>query len=194
MLKNHVINNKTKISNKIGCQKSDIIQVKSSWKDFVPSMIYWPIIIAQMILVFFTYNFFHLNFLNWIGWGLFGFFILFGGFPRQTFRKYGEIEKGKSHIYTTKLVDKGIYAFIRHPYWLSWILISISLTLISQHWIMVILGIPTWIVIYLETYLLDIRLIKKFGENYEEYRKQIPRLNLILGIIKYLRKAQKESY
>jgi len=167
MLKNEEINNKNEINNNLRSQKSDIVQLTSSWKDYVPSMIYWSIIIAQFILVFFTYNFFHLNFLYWFGWGLFGFFILLGGLPKQAFRKYGEIEKGKSHIYTTKLVDKGIYAVIRHPYWLSWILISMSMTLISQHWIMVILGIPAWIIIYLETFLLDNRLIKKFGENYE---------------------------
>ncbi|MFX1311772.1 MAG: methyltransferase family protein [Promethearchaeota archaeon] len=189
MLKNEIINNKN-INNMI-TKKNENIQLKSSWKDLIPSMFYWLIIILQFILVFLTYNYFHLDFLSWIGWGLLVFFILFGGLPRHAFRKYGEIEKGKSHVYTTKLVDKGIYAVIRHPYWLSWILFSLSLTLISQHWIMFFLGIPAWIVIYLETYLLDIRLIEKFGENYKLYKNEVPRLNLILGVIKYLKKKQK---
>ncbi len=191
MLKNEIINDKNELSNNMVNQKNETIQLSSSWKDYIPSIIYGPIIIVQFVLVFFTYNFYHLDFLNWIGWGLIVFFLLFGGLPRQAFKKYGEIEKGKSHINTTKLVDKGIYAVIRHPYWLSWILLSISLTLISQYWIMVILGISAWIVIYLETYLLDKRLIKKFRENYEAYIKKVPRLNLILGIIKYLRITQK---
>jgi len=157
-----------------------------SWKDFIPSIIYWSAMIAQVILVFFYYNYYHLEILYWLGWGFMILFIIIGGLPKDAFKKYGRAEKGKSYLYTTKLVDKGIFAIIRHPYWLCWILLSISLTLLSQHIIMITLAMIAISIIYLETFSLDKGLIEKFGEDYKEYKKKVPRMNLIFGIIKYM--------
>ncbi|MFX1328139.1 MAG: methyltransferase family protein [Promethearchaeota archaeon] len=190
MVENEILTNKINIYEK---PKKKIDQLKFSWKDFIPSMIYGPLILAQIFLIFFYYNHCNLDFLTWIGWGFIIFFLLFGSLPRQAFKKYGEIEKRKSHINTTKLVDKGIYSIIRHPYWFSWIILSISLTLMSQHWIMFLLGIPAWIVIYLETFMLDKGLIMKFGDDYIKYREKVPRINLILGLIKYCTRKKRED-
>lgn len=187
MLKDDVIIEKSIIKN-----DKKISQAKFSWRDLIPSMIYGPLFITQCILVFFLYNFYHLNFLAWLGWSFMILFMVVGSLPRQAFNKYGEIEKGKSHIYTTKLVDKSIYALIRHPYWLCWILLSISVTLMSQHWLMVILAVPVCSIIYGETFLLDKKLIEKFGDEYKKYREKVPRINLIWGIIMYLRGNNKE--
>ncbi len=153
--------------------------------DLLPSLFYWPIIIIQIILVFFLYNYYGLSIIAWIGWGLFALFLFIGALPRPAFKKYGGVEGNKGYIRTTKLVDKGIFAIIRHPYWLSWILLSASFTLMSQHLVMILLGIPAWIVIYCETYLLDRDLVKKFGKDYEVYIKKVPRMNLILGVTIY---------
>jgi len=169
----------------------ELIKNKPYWKNFIPSIIYWPAMITQMILVFFYYNFYHRDILHWLGWGFMALFIIIGSLPKNAFKKYGETEKGKSYLYTTKLVDKGIYAIIRHPYWLCWILLTISLTLLSQHIIMITLTIIASPIIYLETFNLDKGLIEKFGENYIKYKKKVPRMNLIYGFIKYIiRKKQ----
>ena len=158
---------------------------KISWKDYIPSIIYGLAIITQIIFVFFYYNFFYLDILLWFGWGFMILLIVIGGLPKRAFKKYGETEKGKSYLYTTKLVDKGIFTIIRHPYWLCWILLSISLTLLSQHIIMITLTLISVPIIYLETFSLDKGLIEKFGEEYRRYKKKVPRMNLILGIIIY---------
>ncbi|MFX1570381.1 MAG: methyltransferase family protein [Promethearchaeota archaeon] len=170
---------------------NDLIKNNQSWKDFIPSMIYWPAIIIQIILVFFYYNVHNIYFLFWMGWVFMVLFLIIGSLPRSAFLKFGEIKKGKSHIYTTKLVDKGIYGIIRHPYWLCWTFLSISLTLISQNIIMFILALIVLPIIYLETFMLDKRLINKFGEDYRQYQKSVPRMNLILGIFKYIRRKRK---
>lgn len=166
-MKKETITDKNSIIN----TNKEISHSKYAWKDFILSMIYSPLLIAQFVLVFFFYNFYYLNFITWFGWGFMILFLMIGSLPRQAFNKYGEIKKEKSHIYTTKLVDKGIYAIIRHPYWLSWILLSISVTLMSQHWLMVIFGFVICWIIYGETYLLDKGLIKKFGEVYRAYKE-----------------------
>jgi len=157
-----------------------------SWKEMVPSIIYGLLITAQLILVFFYYNFYKIKLLIWIGWSFLVLFIIIGSLPRIAFKKYGGIKEGESYLNTTRLVKSGIYSIIRHPYWLSWILLSLSLSLLSQYWVMTLFGIISSIIIYLETYHLDKRLIEKFGENYNTYKKQVPRMNLVIGVMKYL--------
>ena len=163
---------------------------KSNWKliEFLPSIIYGTALILQMILIFFIYNYYHLDLLAWFGWISFIVFLIIGALPRQAFLKYGEVIEGKNHYYTTKLVNKGIYGIIRHPYWLCWILLSIALTFMSQHPIMVILSCFACPIIYMETFQLDNAAIKKFGNDYNDYKKMVPRMNIILGLIKYSRR------
>ncbi len=98
---------------------------------------------------------------------------------------YGEVKEGKRFFESSKLIDKGIYGIIRHPYWLSWILLSFSLILMSQYRIMILLGGIACLLIYVETFHLDTNLIKKFGEDYRKYKNKVPRLNLLYGFIKY---------
>jgi len=169
---------------------------KPHWrmKDMIPSIIYWPLLIAQLIMVFSYYNYCNIDFLACLGWGALILFFIVGSLPRKEFKKRGDIEEGKSFVYTTKLVDTGIYAIIRHPLWLTWILLSLSVTLMSQYWIMALMGIIVMLVVYLETFRLDKNLIEKFGMEYEQYKKKVPRLNIIYGLIKYLmRENEKKS-
>ena len=184
--------------NDIFVEKTDLIEEnlksikpKPSLKDFIPSIIYLSMLITQFILVFIYYNYYNLDFLAWIGWGTLIFFFVFGGLPRRDFKKYGRVEKGKNFIYTTVIVDKGIYSIIRHPQWLCWIILSLTVSFMSQYFITVILALPVCSLIYGETFLLDKRLIKKFGDDYSVYKKKVPRMNLIFGIIRYLKNNKK---
>lgn len=167
---------------------------KIHWKmkDLIPSIIYWFLLITQLIMVFFYYNYYNIDFLAWFGWGVLLLFFLIGWLPKKEFIKEGQIEEGRSFVYTTKLVDTGIYAIIRHPLWLTWILLSLSLTLMSQYWIMVFMGIIVMLIVYLETFRLDNYLIEKFGMEYKQYKKNVPRLNIIYGLIKYLMRENKK--
>jgi len=172
-------------------KNDNIIKINKSfskndaWKDWIYSCVYWPIMIAQMVLVFFFYNYYEYKIISWVGWAVFVLFLIIGALPRSAFKKYGELQEGKRFFESAKLVDKGIYGVIRHPYWLSWILLSFSLMLLSQYWIMILLGSIACILIYVETFDLDTNLIKKFGDDYINYKKKVPRLNLLCGLIKY---------
>ena len=190
MAKNEIISDEIMINDIEGKEKH---HSNFTWKDLIPSMIYGPIMLAQIILVFFYYNYYKLGFLTWISLGLMILFAVIGSLPRIAFKKYGEVEKGKSHINTTKLVDKGIYAIIRHPYWLCWIILSISLTLLSQYWIMILLALIACPVIYFETFYLDKGLFNKFGADYRNYAKKVPRMNLISGLIKFLKRESNKG-
>lgn len=51
---------------------------------------------------------------------------LFGWLPIFTFRKKGKVQ-GRGHIQTTVLVESGVYSIVRHPQYLSGILLCIGL-------------------------------------------------------------------
>lgn len=113
--------------------------------------------------------------------------LVFGWLPVIEFRKKGKVIKGKSYIHTTKIVKTGIYSIVRHPQYVTFMLWSIAGMLLFQHWIVFLLGIPIFPLTYLDSIKADKNAIKKFGEEYKEYIKQVPRINFILGIIKRVR-------
>jgi protein-S-isoprenylcysteine O-methyltransferase Ste14 len=125
--------------------------------------------------------------LAYIGFGLYIFAgMVFGLLPVFEFRKKGRIKNGKSYIHTTKLVDTGIYSIVRHPQYITFIFWGIAGMLLFQHWIIVILGIPIIPLTYIDLFNADKDGIKKFGDEYKQYMKKVPRLNFFIGIISKL--------
>ncbi|WP_455277334.1 methyltransferase family protein [[Eubacterium] cellulosolvens] len=144
--------------------------------------------IAQIIVFIFYFNYGKIPSLKIIGAGLWIISIIFGWFPIYALRTKGKVPKGKSYVRTTKLVDTGIYSIVRHPQFLAGMLWSLAFILISQHWLVLVLGIPVIIIFYLGGFDGDKSGVKKFGKKYEDYMKRVPRFNFILGIIRKLRK------
>ncbi|MBN1410363.1 MAG: isoprenylcysteine carboxylmethyltransferase family protein [Spirochaetales bacterium] len=142
-------------------------------------------IVAQFILIFF-FPIEGILFLKILGYILWGIIIILGWLPIYTFKKYGGVEKGKSYIRTTKLVTRGIYAIVRHPQFLAFPLMNVSLMLLSQHWIVLALGIPGIVLSCLSTMGADQNGIEKFGDEYREYMKKVPGMNIFLGLWRYL--------
>jgi len=109
-----------------------------------------------------------------------------GWLPIYTFRKKAGVSKGEAFIKTTKLVTTGVYSIVRHPQYLAGMLLGFSFVLIAQHWLVLILGVPFITIFYIAALDEDKSCIKKFGDSYKEYMKKVPRVNLIIGIIRYL--------
>jgi len=129
----------------------------------------------------------------YIGVGLYVFSgLIFGMLPVIKFQKKGGVKKGKSYIHTTKLVDSGIYSIVRHPQYVTFILFAIAGMLLFQHWIVVLLGIPIIPLTYIDLLRADKRLIKTFGDEYKKYMQKVPRANFVLGIIRHLRRRNRE--
>ena len=155
-----------------------------NFKDIFLSYIFGVLLTLQIVLVFFFYNYEGFEYLTWIGWSLLVPFCIFGRLPILEFKKHGEVEDGKSYVYTTKLVTSGVYSIVRHPQFLSFILLSLAIVLMSQHWIETILGIAITILLYLEAWRSDKGLVRKFGDDYKTYMIKVPRMNFIWGGIK----------
>jgi protein-S-isoprenylcysteine O-methyltransferase Ste14 len=127
--------------------------------------------------------------LAYIGVGLYVFSgLVFGMLPVFEFRKKGMVKKEKSYIHTTKIVDTGIYSIVRHPQYITFILWAIADMFLFQNWIMIILGIPIIPLKYIDLINADKEGIKKFGDEYKQYMKRVPRANFFLGIMEGIHK------
>lgn len=147
-------------------------------------------LIAQIIsfIVYFEYGkIFWLKIIAivfWVG------SIYFGWGTVYVFKKKGGVKKGESFVKTTKLVDIGNYSIVRHPQFLGGILLSLAFMLFSQHWLVILLGIPPIIMWYIGGIEEEKLGLKKFGKKYEDYKKRVPRFNLFLGLWRKLREKK----
>jgi len=104
------------------------------------------------------------------------------------FKRDGKPGKGKGLMDTTVLVDSGTYAIVRHPMLLGSILLMFASILISQHWLVAIVGVILSASGYRDQVKLEKGLLVKFGDDYKHYMEKVPRLNVILGIIRLLKR------
>jgi protein-S-isoprenylcysteine O-methyltransferase Ste14 len=85
----------------------------------------------------------------------------------------------------------GIYAVIRHPRYLGWLLVYVAVMMLTQHWAAVACALPGMVCIYLISRQEDLRLAKELGPAYEQYMRCVPALNPVTGLLRLLRrKAQ----
>ena len=109
--------------------------------------------------------------------------------PIVMFPRRGGVPKGKSFVDTTKLVDTGIYAIVRHPQYTGGIYaIFMTTILLYPHWLFGILGAIGTAVLYMGCREEDQRLIKKFGNDYVAYIERVPRMNFVLGLWRLIKK------
>jgi protein-S-isoprenylcysteine O-methyltransferase Ste14 len=105
--------------------------------------------------------------------------------PILVLRKQGGVAKGQSYIRTTVLVDTGLYAVVRHPQnGTAWLLINLGILLIAQHWSSLVLGLASMALVYLDTFKADQRCIEKFGPAYIEYMQRVPKVSVVLGLVR----------
>ncbi|MCK4790624.1 MAG: isoprenylcysteine carboxylmethyltransferase family protein [Desulfobacteraceae bacterium] len=79
---------------------------------------------------------------------------------------------------TTKLVTTDVYRCLRHPHHLSIGIFMTSLGLAMGHiWSFLLIAVPQWLWIFGFLFLVEEKeLLKKFGEDYAEYRRKVPML------------------
>ncbi|MFN2242999.1 MAG: methyltransferase family protein, partial [Anaerolineae bacterium] len=89
-----------------------------------------------------------------------------------------------------------IYALIRHPLYLGWILVYTGVMAVGQYCLTVLLcllGIGCVSVICRQE---DRRLLERFGSRYEAYLDSVPAMNLVAGLMRWIsrkRQARQKS-
>jgi len=106
--------------------------------------------------------------------------------PMVTLRRKGGVPPGESFVSTEALVDTGIYAFVRHPLYLGWVLMYLVVLLFNPNWILAGVGILGVACVYGFTRQEEQLLVERFGESYRRYMQRVPRFNLPAGVIRRL--------
>jgi len=116
--------------------------------------------------------------------------LLFAGYfmfvPFISLSKFGESEKGKSYMDTSKIAQKGVYAIVRHPQYLGYMLLIAGFSCIYQNIISATIGLFIIVLLFLFTMHEEKLLENNFGEEYIQYKKQVPQFNFIWGLVKYV--------
>jgi len=126
--------------------------------------------------------------IGWVVW-VFGMVLVMA--PIIMFPRRGGVPEGKSFVNTTRLVDTGIYAIVRHPQYTGGIYAIFLTTLLwYPHWLFGVLGVIGAAVVYMSCREEDQRLIEKFGDAYRAYMKRVPRMNILLGLFHLLQRSK----
>ena len=146
--------------------------------------------IVQVVLCFLFYNWAGLNLLLYLGWIVLVIAMFLCWRARVAFETRGQSPEKESWLRTTAVVDNGVYAVIRHPMYLAFMLIFFALACISQHWLSVILGAIGALMIYNDMRREEKGNVAKFGEDYLRYMHQVPRMNFVLGIVRLMQRRK----
>jgi protein-S-isoprenylcysteine O-methyltransferase Ste14 len=157
---------------------------KTSWRSYIPATVAGVLTLAQLISFFFLEVDGGNSALRILGWIIWLISILFGVLPIIIFRARGGVPQGKSYVKTTLLVEDGLYGIVRHPQYLAGILLNFALILISQHWLVILLGLPAMVLMYIDIQKADKNEIEIFGDAYLDYMERVPQIYFILGIVR----------
>ena len=167
-------------------------QPSYSWKRDPLFWAYSILMFLPIVIVFMFNNYYSLDFLVYAGWILLAFSVVIILLAGGEFRKKGGAPKGESIVHTTVVVESGIYAVVRHPQYLGFISFVLALVLMSQHWLSVFSGVVGSALFYKDVAREEQMSIEKFGDEYKHYMQKVPRMNLFLGIFRFLRRRKKE--
>ena len=125
----------------------------------------------------------------WMSLAYLGWAILLGAMalialPLVLLPRKGQAPRGGGVTRTTAVVSTGIYAVIRHPLYLGWMLVYVALVLIAQHWLVALVAVAGTACMYLICMHEERRLLSRFGEEYARYMEVVPRVNLLTGVVR----------
>jgi len=96
------------------------------------------------------------------------------------FKRLGSVAEGGHYYESETLVQDGIFAYLRHPQYLAYILLVIGFALLHRH--IVIIGLAGVVVLcfYLYSRVEDRELEQRFQEEYQQYKDRVPAFNFVL--------------
>jgi protein-S-isoprenylcysteine O-methyltransferase Ste14/NAD-dependent dihydropyrimidine dehydrogenase PreA subunit len=135
----------------------------------------------------------HLTIPFYIGWIVLAASLPFFFSPILYFKTRGKPTEGKGIMDTTVIVESGTYGIVRHPQFLGAVLTTCASILISQYWLFALIGIFEVLITAKWIREEEENLIAKFGDDYKRYMETVPRINLVLGIIRLLRRKWEKA-
>lgn len=111
---------------------------------------------------------------------------LFMFLPFYYLSRYGQAAKDEAYMQSRQVVNRGPYAILRHPQYLGYMLLGCGFALLRQHWATILLAVLGAIFFYLQAMEEEKICLSRFGEDYRQYSRRVPRFNFILGLMRVL--------
>lgn len=150
------------------------------------------VVLSQFIFQLEYFNFQANKYLFGIGWFLVALGFWFMNSSIESLRNHGGISETASIGITNTLVTTGFYSIVRNPIYLGLGILSLALVLTTQHWISLsctIILIPLIAKLVSEEEILN---ETKFGDEYLEYMNQVPRFNILIGLLNCIKRKRLE--
>ena len=173
-------------------RKDKVIQSKGDRPKQVPSIFAWLGSVVSVALIIITHFLPCLGNPYLRGTGVF-MLLLSGVFiftPFYLLAKFGGTKDQKTYMQSGEVVDRGLYAITRHPQYLGYSLLGGGFALLSQHWAAVLLAGLGFLFFYLQAVKREL-LLTQSGSLMCSNLKRVPRFNILLGILRYLRGGRK---
>jgi protein-S-isoprenylcysteine O-methyltransferase Ste14 len=106
--------------------------------------------------------------------------------PIFALKRHGQGEEAGSYMATSRVVDRGPYALVRHPQYLGYMLLAWGFALLTQHWAVIVLAAVGTLSFYLQALAEERACLAQFGASYAQYRERVPRFNVVLGVVRWL--------
>jgi protein-S-isoprenylcysteine O-methyltransferase Ste14 len=107
--------------------------------------------------------------------------VLFAVPPFYLLKRLGKPKQGAEYFATTQVVDSGVYAVVRHPQYLGYILLVFGFCCIDPHWISCVLAVFASVFFHLQAFHEEGYCRERFGQQYDSYSNNVPRFNFVLG-------------
>jgi protein-S-isoprenylcysteine O-methyltransferase Ste14 len=140
--------------------------------------------LGNVVTCFLFFNSRGLAGVMWIGWAAFAIAVIVGWQGYAALSEQGDQRKDENWLQTRALVDTGLYAVVRHPIYLSFLLLSVAPAFLTQHLASIGISGVLALVIYRDMSREDRDNIRKFGEAYRTYMKKVPRANIVVGFVR----------
>jgi protein-S-isoprenylcysteine O-methyltransferase Ste14 len=128
--------------------------------------------------------------LLYVGYALFAFAAFLVIFSFVGLRHKGKPKSGWEH--TTLLIDSGVFQIVRHPLYLGTAIWTIGIMLVIQSVPSTILGLVAIFCFWMASKGEEEFNIKKFGQGYQEYMREVPRWNVFKGLGRIVNKRRKD--
>lgn len=84
------------------------------------------------------------------------------------------LEVAETHCSPKRLETTGVYSIVRHPQYLGWILAHIGMSFLLSVWYSMLFTPILIAAIYMISKKEEDELMREFGEDYEDYQKEVP--------------------
>jgi protein-S-isoprenylcysteine O-methyltransferase Ste14 len=113
--------------------------------------------------------------------------------PFAQLPRHGEVPRGSSYMETTRLANRGLYAVVRHPQYLGYMLLAVGLAVRAHDLPVSLAGVMAVGLFAAHTLAEERDCAARFGVDWQRYAAEVPRFTLPLGLLRAWRRRRSSA-